>query len=59
MEHGREGIATGRTPVKVNERRGCKQIGRLVSAKTGKLGTLTLAVSATGNTVSPFFTVSG
>jgi hypothetical protein len=49
------GVTTVQTPDRVIGRCGCKQIGRLVSAERGKLVTLALAVSATGNTVPPFF----
>jgi hypothetical protein len=49
------GVTTVQTPDRVIARRGCKQIGKLVSAESGKLVTLALAVSATGKTVPPFF----
>jgi hypothetical protein len=49
------GVTTVQTPDRVIARRGCKQIGKLVSAERGKLVTLAVAVSATGNTVPPFF----
>jgi hypothetical protein len=49
------GATTVQTPDRVIVRRGCKQIGKLVSAECGKLVTLALADSATGNTVPPFF----
>jgi hypothetical protein len=49
------GITTVQTLDRVIARRGCKQIGRLVSAESEKLVTLILAVSATGNTVPRFF----
>jgi hypothetical protein len=48
------GVTTVQTPDRVVARRGCKQVGRLVSAQRGKLVTLALVVSATGNTVPPF-----
>jgi hypothetical protein len=49
------GVTTVQTSYRVIARRGCKQIGKLVPAERGKLVTLALAVSATGNTVPPFF----
>ena len=49
------GVTTVQTPDRVIARRGSKQIGKLVSAERGKLVTLAVAVSATGNTVPPFF----
>jgi hypothetical protein len=49
------GVTIVQTAERVIARRGCKQIGKLVTAQRGKLGTLALAVSATGNTVPPFF----
>jgi hypothetical protein len=49
------GVTTVQTPDRVIASRGCKQTGKLVSAEHGKLVTLALAVSATGNTVPPFF----
>jgi hypothetical protein len=49
------GVTSVQTPDRVIARRGCKQIGKLISAERGKLVTLALAVSATGNTVLPFF----
>jgi hypothetical protein len=49
------GVTTVQTPDRVTARRACKEIGKLVSAEHGKLVTLALAVSATGNTVPPFF----
>jgi hypothetical protein len=49
------GITTAQTRDRVLALRGCKQIGRLVSAERGKLVTLAQAVSATGNTGPPFF----
>jgi hypothetical protein len=46
------GVTTVQTPDRVVARRACKQIGRLVSAEHGKLVTLALAVSATGNSAA-------
>jgi hypothetical protein len=49
------GVTTVQTPDRVIARRGCKQIGKLVSAEHGKLLTSALAGSARGNIVPPFF----
>lgn len=49
------GITTVQKPDRVVARRGFKQVGRMVSAERGTLVTLAMAVSATGNTVPPFF----
>jgi hypothetical protein len=49
------GVTTVQAPDRVIALRGCKQIGKLVSAESGKSVTLVLAISATGNTVPPFF----
>jgi len=49
------GITTVQKPDKIVARRGFKQIGKLVSAERGALVTLTVAVSASGNTTPPFF----
>lgn len=49
------GVTTVQKPDRVVARRGYKQIGKLTSAERGTLVTLTVAVSANGNTVPPFF----
>lgn len=49
------GITTVQKPDRVIGRRGYKQIGKIVSAERGTLVTLALAVSATGNSIPPFF----
>lgn len=49
------GITTVQNPDRIVARRGFKQIGKLVSAERGTLVTLTVAVSASGNTIPPFF----
>lgn len=49
------GVFTVQKPNRVVGRRGIKQIGRLTSAERGQLVTLACAVSATGNSVPPFF----
>lgn len=49
------GVTTVQRPNRVVARRGYKQIGRIVSAERGTLVTLALAVSATGNSIPPFF----
>jgi len=49
------GITTVQKPDKIVARCGFKQIGKLVSAERGTLVTLTVAVSASGNTTPPFF----
>lgn len=49
------GMTTVQKPDRVVARRGFKQIGKLTSAERGTLVTLTVAVSAGGNTVPPFF----
>lgn len=49
------GVTTTHKPDRVVARRGFRQIGKLVSQERGSLVTVTLAVSATGNFVPPFF----
>lgn len=49
------GVTTVQRPDRVVARRGVKQVGRVTSAERGTLVTLACAVSATGNTVPPFF----
>jgi hypothetical protein len=49
------GVRTVQTPDRIIARCGYNQIGKLVSAERGKLVTLALADSATGNTVPTFF----
>lgn len=49
------GITTTQKPDRVVARRGFKQVGKLTSQERGSLVTVAVAVSATGNTVPPFF----
>ena len=49
------GVTTVQTPNRVIARRGKKQIGALTSQERGTLVTCAVAVSATGNSVPPFF----
>ncbi|KAJ8943075.1 hypothetical protein NQ314_009834 [Rhamnusium bicolor] len=49
------GITTVQKPDRIIARRGFKQIGKLTSAERGTLVTLTVAVSASGNSIPPFF----
>lgn len=49
------GITTVQRPERIVARRNFKQIGRIVSSERGTLVTMALSVSATGNTVPPFF----
>lgn len=49
------GITTVQKPDRVVGRRGVRQVGRLTSAERGTLVTLAFSVSATGNTVPPYF----
>jgi hypothetical protein len=49
------GITTVKKLDRVVARRDFKQIGRVVCAERGTLGTSAVAVSATGNTVPPFY----
>lgn len=49
------GITTVQRPERVVARRGVKQIGSITSAERGSLVTMALAVSATGNSIPPFF----
>ncbi|KYM99643.1 hypothetical protein ALC62_09611 [Cyphomyrmex costatus] len=49
------GVFTVQKPNKIVARRGIKQIGRLSSAERGQLVTVACTVSATGNSVPPFF----
>ncbi|XP_065643415.1 uncharacterized protein LOC136075093 [Hydra vulgaris] len=49
------GITTVQRPDCVVARRGFRQIGRITSAERGALVTMALAVSAIGNSISPYF----
>lgn len=49
------GITTVHKPNKVVARRGFKQVGSITSAERGTLVTLACAVSASGNSIPPFF----
>jgi len=49
------GVFTVQKPNRIVGRRGLKQIGRLTSAERGQLVTMACAVSASGNSVPPFF----
>lgn len=49
------GITTVQKPNRIVGRRGYKQVGRVTSQERGTLVTMALAVSATGNSVPPFF----
>lgn len=49
------GITTVQRPQRVVARKGMKQIGALTSAERGCLVTMAFAVSATGNSVPPYF----
>lgn len=49
------GVTTVQRPDRIVARRGFRQIGRVTSAERGSLVTMALAVSATGNSVPPFF----
>ena len=49
------GITTVQTPDHIVARKGFKQIGRVTSAERGNLVTVTVAVSASGNSIPPFF----
>lgn len=49
------GVTTVQKPDRIVARRGYKQIGRIVSAERGTLVTMALAISATGNSIPPFF----
>lgn len=49
------GVTTVQTPDRVVARRGFKQIGRVTSAERGSLVTVAVAVSASGNSIPPFF----
>nr|XP_033472895.1 jerky protein homolog-like [Epinephelus lanceolatus] len=49
------GITTIHKPNKVVARKGFKQVGSLTSAERGTLVTLSCAISATGNSIPPFF----
>jgi hypothetical protein len=48
-------LSKNQKPNKIVARRGFKQIGRITSAERGTLVTLAFAVSALGNSVSPYF----
>ncbi|XP_026196656.1 uncharacterized protein LOC113169825 [Anabas testudineus] len=49
------GVTTVHKPNKVVARKGYKQVGSLTSAERGTLVTVSCAVSATGNSIPPFF----
>lgn len=49
------GVTTVQKPQRIVARKGMKQIGALTSAERGTLVTLAVAVSATGNSIPPFF----
>ncbi|XP_047135156.1 uncharacterized protein LOC124812472 [Hydra vulgaris] len=49
------GITTVQTPDHIVARKGFKQIGRVTSAERGNLVTVAVAVSASGNSIPPFF----
>ncbi|XP_054709346.1 uncharacterized protein LOC129219051 [Uloborus diversus] len=49
------GVTTVQKPDRVVARRGFKQIGRVISAKRGSLGTVATCVSAGGCSIPPFF----
>lgn len=49
------GLTTTQKPDRVVARKGLKQIGRVTSQERGNLVTIVAAVSATGNSVPPFF----
>lgn len=49
------GITTVQKPNRAVARRGFKQIGRITSAERGTLLTMALGVSASGNSIPPFF----
>lgn len=49
------GITTVQKPNRIVGRREYKQVGRVTSQERGTLVTMALAVSATGNSVPPFF----
>ncbi|XP_041634749.1 uncharacterized protein zgc:113274 [Cheilinus undulatus] len=49
------GITTVHKPNKMVARRGYKQVRSLTSTETGTLVTFTCAISATGNSIPPFF----
>jgi hypothetical protein len=49
------GITTVQKPDKIVARRGWKQVDKMTSAERGTLVTLTMSVSAIGNSIPPFF----
>ncbi|XP_050506078.1 uncharacterized protein LOC126884227 [Diabrotica virgifera virgifera] len=49
------GVTTVQKPNRVVARRGFKQVGRITSQERGTLVTMALSVSATGNSIPPFF----
>ncbi|KAL2079793.1 hypothetical protein ACEWY4_025537 [Coilia grayii] len=49
------GVTIVQTPDRIVARRGYKQVGSVPSAERGTLVTLACAVSATGNSIPPFF----
>ncbi|GAA6089591.1 uncharacterized protein LOC113031129 [Tachysurus ichikawai] len=49
------GVTTVHRPNKVVARKGHKQVGSLTSAERGTLVTIAAAVSATGNSIPPYF----
>ncbi|MBS0032909.1 MAG: hypothetical protein KFE23_02420 [Candidatus Baumannia cicadellinicola] len=49
------GVTTVQTSDRVVARRGARQVGGIVSAERGSLVTVACAISATGNSIPPFF----
>lgn len=49
------GITTVQTPNRIIARRDSEQVGNVSSSEQRVLVTLSMAVSATGNSLSPFF----
>lgn len=49
------GVTTVQKPTKVIATKGAKQVGAMTSAERGVLVTVTVAVSASGNSIPPFF----
>jgi hypothetical protein len=48
-------VATVQKPIRIIEREGVKQVVAMTSAERGSLVTVVLAVSASGNSIPPFF----
>lgn len=48
------GITTVQRPDRIVARKGFRQIGSLASAERGRLVTMAIAVSATGNSIPPY-----